>query len=58
MVTPYNQKKGKPGPKINEIDWYEAKRMRDRYKRIKEIAAHYGVSEQIISQGFKARGIK
>lgn len=58
MTSDYNKKKGKPGRKSHLVDWAEAKRMRDRYKRIGEIAKHFGVCDSVISHGFKKRGIK
>lgn len=58
MVNDYNKKKGTPGRKPTPIDWDEAKRMRDKYKRIGEIAKHFNVSDNVITRGFKLRGIK
>jgi hypothetical protein len=58
MVTEFNKSKVSTGRKSSLVNWDEAKKMRDKYKRIGEIAKHFNVSDSVISAGFKKRGIK
>lgn len=45
-------------PKYLRIDFDEAKKMRDSYKTIKEIADHFEVTSRYMSEELKKRGIK